>query len=150
MEVKSQSPQTGQFNSYDINPLPALRRRFPVSIPSNGSIQFLHGAYSIFSGSDLSLNPLKRVNSILTRINEDTITAEIIGLNPLKRVNSILTNQTNTGGTKCLIKSQSPQTGQFNSYDRYRWRKGKAQQYVSIPSNGSIQFLLEEKIIFIS
>jgi len=64
-----------------------------VSIPSNGSIQFLQ--------SILQTNILKK----------------ILCLNPLKRVNSILTQMTIhliDAGKK--IVSQSPQTGQFNSY----------------------------------
>ena len=91
---KSQSPQTGQFNSYHkesrlppptlffcLNPLKRVNsiltlKEGPnymkmggiVSIPSNGSIQFLHAsvnsALKILKGH--CLNPLKRVNSILT------------------------------------------------------------------------------------
>ena len=38
-----------------------------------------------------SLNPLKRVNSILTVKVEDLSLDSEVGLNPLKRVNSILT-----------------------------------------------------------
>jgi len=65
-----------------------------VSIPSNGSIQFLH--------TDVPDNPYAYADQ---------------GLNPLKRVNSILTEfgaMTNGGIWFCW--SQSPQTGQFNSY----------------------------------
>ena len=40
-----------------------------------------------------------------------------------------------------LFVSQSPQTGQFNSYTQYPMYS-KWNRYVSIPSNGSIQFLL--------
>ena len=39
----------------------------------------------------LCLNPLKRVNSILTNLFLMTINIVGTGLNPLKRVNSILT-----------------------------------------------------------
>ena len=63
----------------------------------------------------MSLNPLKRVNSILTYFKTDEID-EDLRLNPLKRVNSILTK---VGIDEYLNKdeeSQSPQTGQFNSY----------------------------------
>jgi len=70
-----------------------LPKEFSVSIPSNGSIQFLH---------------LKLVPSISLRV--------LKSLNPLKRVNSILTRISREGGV-ILLKSQSPQTGQFNSYD---------------------------------
>ena len=67
----------------------------------------------------LGLNPLKRVNSILTRIE---IVKRYLGyscLNPLKRVNSILTRVGYFRLLSFLIKSQSPQTGQFNSYYYY-------------------------------
>ena len=88
--TESQSPQTGQFNSYDwaIN---CMR---------------IH--------KEDRLNPLKRVNSILTRF-EIWVPEEMKGLNPLKRVNSILTI---LGVITILfpLMSQSPQTGQFNSY----------------------------------
>jgi len=38
--LESQSPQTGQFNSYKMLALMTKRQK-KVSIPSNGSIQFL-------------------------------------------------------------------------------------------------------------
>jgi len=38
-----------------------------VSIPSNGSIQFLQEAMGQDASKDKGLNPLKRVNSILTK-----------------------------------------------------------------------------------
>jgi len=63
----SQSPQTGQFNSYIVYDADKILRRLQ------------------------SLNPLKRVNSILTScIMNGLIDGK--GLNPLKRVNSILTD----------------------------------------------------------
>ena len=68
-ERLSQSPQTGQFNSYHPDDLPAISRGFGVSIPSNGSIQFL---LQLPNGKFL---------------------------------------------IKDYGKSQSPQTGQFNSYN---------------------------------
>jgi len=40
-----------------------------------------------------------------------------------------------------LQMSQSPQTGQFNSYVNDSVDPGKGNWEVSIPSNGSIQFL---------
>ncbi len=174
LDLVSQSPQTGQFNSY-LSVLPELTnlRKSQVSIPSNGSIQFLHDAnsyicshnwqVSIPSNGSIQfllniiykplnfnfegLNPLKRVNSILTisfylRINI------ISGLNPLKRVNSILTCICGSTGAPALVTvsipsngsiqflpfkpdkdkylhqsmSQSPQTGQFNSYKRWKMK----------------------------
>ena len=66
-QISSQSPQTGQFNSYNVV------RLYRID-PKNKS-----------------LNPLKRVNSILTRSLDGS---EIISEKG----------------------SQSPQTGQFNSY----------------------------------
>jgi len=65
---ESQSPQTGQFNSYRYYALLSISRVSRVSIPSNGSIQFLHDQWEKYLGYEVrdSLNPLKRVNSILT------------------------------------------------------------------------------------
>ncbi len=69
LQVESQSPQTGQFNSYSLDSEVALAEaKATVSIPSNGSIQFLQG-WKIglrSDGTEIGLNPLKRVNSILT------------------------------------------------------------------------------------
>jgi len=63
-----------------------------VSIPSSGSIQFLRlFRASLPNLASASLNPLKRVNSILTVTIADKLW-QLIGLNPLKRVNSILTS----------------------------------------------------------
>ena len=139
---------------------------YRVSIPSNGSIQFLLKVNpAVLNGFD-SLNPLKRVNSILTPLTKDIFYMPSMCLNPLKRVNSILTDpywkdfeqymkglnplkRVNSILTKyawsgaeygwnslnplkrvnsiltvgfdisyksIYIESQSPQTGQFNSY----------------------------------
>jgi len=67
--------------------------------------------------STLRLNPLKRVNSILTLTElRKTQVKSQLGLNPLKRVNSILTRTKNLSETSLKRVSQSPQTGQFNSY----------------------------------
>ena len=63
-----------------------------------------------------SLNPLKRVNSILTDPSRKVSKSLLQSLNPLKRVNSIL--------TQLVEKLTGPDAN------------------VSIPSNGSIQFLL--------
>jgi len=87
------------------------------------------------------------------------------GLNPLKRVNSILT-EVAFAEARATVGSQSPQTGQFNSYSlRKRFPQidfrclnplkrvnsiltskealslDASKDKVSIPSNGSIQFL---------
>ena len=91
---ESQSPQAGQFNSYPFSSLSAWLIRLEVSIPSSGSIQFLQERDCQHFQSNLSLNPLKRVNSILTCLEEIWIwQIGDLGLNPLKRVNSILTIQ---------------------------------------------------------
>jgi len=66
-EMVSQSPQTGQFNSY---------RVLSTSLSFN----------------DMCLNPLKRVNSILTNKRQINQSTNHLRLNPLKRVNSILTD----------------------------------------------------------
>ena len=195
---KSQSPQTGQFNSYPdkekfnqewysiicLNPLKRVnsiltqkictlivRMTSTVSIPSNGSIQFLPILLmSIYMKNYYSLNPLKRVNSILTLTNigrrymtviesqspqtgqfnsyggqERRLLSNYISLNPLKRVNSILTvSKLEKKQLLKAIESQSPQTGQFNSYKEYYGISFCIDSEVSIPSNGSIQFLLEK------
>jgi len=92
----SQSPQAGQFNSY----------RLTMNITNKEVIE--------------SLNPLKRVNSILT-ISEASFCP---ALSP--------------------IVSQSPQAGQFNSYETVKHGIYTILPIVSIPSSGSIQFLPEE------
>jgi len=118
---------------------------------------------------DQSLNPLKRVNSILT-ISVRSWTYIYSGylsqspqagqfnsyevyswdpnrkvtkcLNPLKRVNSILTNYVEITGSIDSIRSQSPQAGQFNSYiANAEMSIPRMIIPVSIPSSGSIQFL---------
>ena len=113
---KSQSPQTGQFNSYPNyygwKKSPALI----VSIPSNGSIQFLQRLSGKCIPGKLGLNPLKRVNSILT-------ICQILKLKWKQNV-SIPSNGSiqflhSLRGIIDLVNlqvSQSPQTGQFNSY----------------------------------
>jgi len=94
----SQSPQTGQFNSYKTKIL----------------------TFSTNTGE--CLNPLKRVNSILTHISV-SVPHHILSLNPLKRVNSILTLQ-----------------DEIYVY--------KVEYGVSIPSNGSIQFLRRQENLY--
>jgi len=89
-----------------------------VSIPSNGSIQFLQEEMeerieklekwvSIPSNGSIQFLPC-----FLWRARPDTGES----LNPLKRVNSILTRVIFCGRGYSPYKSQSPQTGQFNSY----------------------------------
>jgi len=79
--VRSQSPQTGQFNSY------------------------IESFNRTFANSATCLNPLKRVNSILTYGREKAWCTEL--------------------GTE----SQSPQTGQFNSYMKKNLSKGLKRYY---------------------
>jgi len=148
----SQSPQTGQFNSY---PLFRYQRGdifLGVSIPSNGSIQFLQEKWAtqLHYLTVNCLNPLKRVNSILTKSMVESLTGtKSQCLNPLKRVNSILTlhfpHKVQRGDWS---GSQSPQTGQFNSYCFSKVCGRWTRRWVSIPSNGSIQFLrnLDRKV----
>ena len=62
-------------------------------------------------------------------------------LNPLKRVNSILTLSPIPEEEENWWESQSPQTGQFNSYRADGTQIESSKGYVSIPSSGSIQFL---------
>ena len=94
-----------------------------VSIPSNGSIQFLPlPELTELRKTQVSLNPLKRVNSILTTCYRRTNDG-LESLNPLKRVNSILTRPRVSTDRELEDRSQSPQTGQFNSYDLRRLAK---------------------------
>jgi len=91
-ELKSQSPQTGQFNSYiTISMFLGLILTIMSQSPQTGQFN----SYIIGSLYDI-WNSLHR-------------------LNPLKRVNSILTLYIENKDDN-LKKSQSPQTGQFNSY----------------------------------
>ena len=113
--MKSQSPQTGQFNSY-------VNDEVKTEKP------------------EWRLNPLKRVNSILTVLKKSGFD-RLESLNPLKRVNSILTLMFQIIHMPTLFKSQSPQTGQFNSYRNALFFTLILLLKVSIPSNGSIQFL---------
>ena len=139
----SQSPQTGQFNSYE-------------------HIMFIYIILCL-----ISLNPLKRVNSILTA------SCYLEFIEPWTMSQSPQTGQFNsyavysqTYSFLTILESQSPQTGQFNSYRDDTGEVSvpieslnplkrvnsiltksivgilrKRLVQVSIPSNGSIQFL---------
>ena len=114
-----------------------------VSIPSNGSIQFLlllverkrylYFWVSIPSNGSIQFLPEDQVPEMEQKGWKS--------LNPLKRVNSILTKMCVVTCYRRTNESQSPQTGQFNSYEQeiisHKWYLLN----VSIPSNGSIQFL---------
>jgi len=139
---RSQSPQAGQFNSYEWETFIARpRRRHEVSIPSSGSIQFLRHVHQVLSSNKCkSLNPLKRVNSILTGLFFCLLNKKRISLNPLKRVNSILTKRE---GLKPF-----PYWSSLNPLKRVNSILTDVVEslmlivlYVSIPSSGSIQFL---------
>jgi len=89
----SQSPQTGQFNSYSFIKS-AYRLDIKSQSPQTGQFNSYLWSSSCFRKSYCCkrLNPLKRVNSILTYICPHTRQkGQGWSLNPLKRVNSILT-----------------------------------------------------------
>ena len=89
----SQSPQTGQFNSYPIgndNGKTSFQCSLNPLKRVNSILTTLCKKGLFFC---LCLNPLKRVNSILTGVYPDTEIVWKKGLNPLKRVNSILTKE---------------------------------------------------------
>jgi len=91
MKLKSQSPQAGQFNSYPVY-LGTVPTAVKVSIPSSGSIQFLryHGHERNTIHNDASQSPQTgQFNSYHYAFFNLYIAN--LGLNPLKRVNSILT-----------------------------------------------------------
>ena len=114
-----------------------------ISIPSNGSIQFLQ----IFS--QILVMP-ELLQSQSPQTGQFNSYAEIVS----DRGNILLTSQSPQTGqfnSYYLLeilqvlrdRSQSPQTGQFNSYSSGVKLFIKLMK-VSIPSNGSIQFLHEE------
>ena len=163
---KSQSPQTGQFNSYQNNVkghIGSLKVSIPsngsiqflhefieakttseyVSIPSNGSIQFLHLVNLQIEMSTLPESQSPQTGQFNSYIEEglQLIYQKYQSLNPLKRVNSILTIKEKYNIRQIMLLSQSPQTGQFNSYQIFQLELFES-YHVSIPSNGSIQFLL--------
>jgi len=87
----SQSPQTGQFNSYANN-----ENYENISIQSLNPLKRVNSILTLAlerATEQLteSLNPLKRVNSILTILGFREDGELVYSLNPLKRVNSILT-----------------------------------------------------------
>ena len=116
----SQSPQAGQFNSYmGIGYVLSEMKLIQVSIPSNGSIQFLREIkMDIIDKIKRGLNPLKRVNSILTGFG--------VPIEVLEDFVSIPSN-----GSIQFLRVFVLSTVYYSR--------------VSIPSNGSIQFLLSEK-----
>ena len=140
---RSQSPQAGQFNSYTF----LIYSRKIVSFSSQSPQAGQFNSYLIvlrYIGQMTSyqcLNPLKRVNSILTSKCIGEVKWEY-SLNPLKRVNSILTLNYHHQSFILWLLSQSPQAGQFNSYRRLPLPEAyDFVSVVSIPSSGSIQFL---------
>ena len=91
--IQSQSPQTGQFNSYLLLQVIQIVLEM-VSIPSNGSIQFLHDSHNPRSGESHETVSIPSNGSIQFLHNQYTWIYD----------NAI------------IDLSQSPQTGQFNSY----------------------------------
>ena len=166
----SQSPQTGQFNSYGKLVSPYFKR-VRVSIPSNGSIQFLLcyrkwnslGWIEIWSQSPQTgqfnsyTNDEKRYwfgneeesqspqtgqfNSYPRRMKMCVIRCYSVSIPSNGSIQFLL--EIWDLGSERTKRSQSPQTGQFNSYKRAGFRQFALMVQVSIPSNGSIQFLLK-------
>ncbi len=90
----SQSPQAGQFNSYNQIILKHTWSLWQVSIPSSGSIQFLPKWVERRQKKleKKSQSPQAgQFNSY--KMKRMYFKERIEGLNPLKRVNSILTNE---------------------------------------------------------
>ena len=133
--------------------------------PSNGSIQFLLTKECLCISSKRCLNPLKRVNSILTILfwyrtchrggvsipsNGSIQFLRFLVWGPIMSLH--LVSIPSNGSIQFLLslsgpfsfgawgESQSPQTGQFNSYCNPHSFYIEL-NHVSIPSNGSIQFL---------
>jgi len=113
----SQSPQTGQFNSYTTITISFTLKRELSQSPQTGQFN----SYLILILLPLfwkeSLNPLKRVNSILTwfwhlciRTAEVEVSIPSNGSIQFLHCLVVVTDEIN------YEKSQSPQTGQFNSY----------------------------------
>jgi len=113
----SQSPQAGQFNSYSM----VFESSYFLSQKLSQSPQA--GQFNSYP---------KRISLLYER--------DSYCLNPLKRVNSILTPE-DIPFLSRAFKSQSPQAGQFNSYEMKDEMIAKGWKIVSIPSSGSIQFL---------
>jgi len=111
---ESQSPQAGQFNSYrpiDCSDMRMGKSQSPQAGQFNSySMKETGGVYCVY----ISLNPLKRVNSILTK-------SQVLGNEAWLQSQSPQAGQFNSYMIimRCyrhFIKSQSPQAGQFNSY----------------------------------
>jgi len=88
----SQSPQAGQFNSYREKLINRIVYEFNVSIPSSGSIQFLRFRYKK-SKEQYDYVSIPSSGSIQFLLNHQYFRSGNMNyrLNPLKRVNSILT-----------------------------------------------------------
>jgi len=169
--MKSQSPQTGQFNSYCLDWRSIVNLYFFCLNPLkrvNSILTCLLGRDNLLWLSRYSLNPLKRVNSILTEVKDVLFSARynvsIPSNGSIQFLHSCICPHTrqksqvsipSNGSIQFLLgsrigssgwiyeKSQSPQTGQFNSYAVNIFNDNGWIVWVSIPSNGSIQFLPE-------
>jgi len=69
---------------------------------------------------------------------------ELLRLNPLKRVNSILTIASVPLTRKVRHESQSPQTGQFNSYGDMSGRGGYCWKWSQSPQTGQFNSYLKK------
>jgi len=116
---RSQSPQTGQFNSYEILGVLGIIW-FPLSqSPQTGQFNSYMENWFISNQMNilLSLNPLKRVNSILTKMMSlRPIVYDPESQSPQTGQFNSYTKIRSKNESKRFQKSQSPQTGQFNSY----------------------------------
>jgi len=118
--VKSQSPQAGQFNSYA--ELVSLAESLKIESQSPQAGQF--NSYPSIARRNQrnvkGLNPLKRVNSILTKVvgRQRSETFLFVSIPSSGSIQFL------PGGIAMFVQltkkgSQSPQAGQFNSYSRY-------------------------------
>ena len=89
--MESQSPQAGQFNSYIIDRMTITIIVNRVSIPSSGSIQFLPQRRLKMNHEEMVSIPSSGSIQFLLRKTDYMLQHKLKGLNPLKRVNSILT-----------------------------------------------------------
>jgi len=116
-------------------------RRSEVSIPSSGSIQFLHFYAEFQQLRSNGLNPLKRVNSILTLRISDLIK---LPWNPVSipSSGSIQFLPAKSTMNHSSIKVSIPSSGSIQFLPDIKLNLIiKELNQVSIPSSGSIQFL---------
>ncbi len=113
----SQSPQAGQFNSYDV-------------------------VFIYDTSSGISLNPLKRVNSILTSQRSIMFPTHSIVSIPSSGSIQFLQIKPDSCPSLTFWKVSIPSSGSIQFLHRLDGREHRARDsIVSIPSSGSIQFL---------